>query len=251
MNRVNIQPTGISLVDEKWGGFYNSSSYLLIGPRKSGRSFLALQYAIECAKQKQVCLYFSSVRPKELMILAASMDIDLEHYMDENLIIIVKVAIPDNYIEYNSNDSYLAEFLRDINKIVEEFKPNKIVFDEITPLIGFNDPHVLRETYQGLIETIEDAGIISLFVLREPASEPAKVIVDVLISCSTGIIYLFKKENEGFPQGEIIIVPNIGHNEGKFTSQYKIEGAKGFILEVPDNVFSDSITNPRLISEQI
>ena len=71
MNRVNIQPTGISLIDEKWGGFYKNSSYLLIGPRKSGRSLMALQYAIECAKQKQVCLYFSSVRPKELMILSA------------------------------------------------------------------------------------------------------------------------------------------------------------------------------------
>lgn len=246
MNRVNILSSGIPLVDDKWGGFYNNSSYLLIGPRKSGRSLLALQYAVECAKQKQVCLYFSSVRPKDLMILAASMDIDLEHYMNKNLIIVVKVAFPEDYIEFNSYDSYLAEFLGDINKIVEEFKPNKIVFDEITPLIGFRDPQVLRDTYQGLIETIEDAGITSLFIVREPASDPAKSIVNVLVACSTGIIYLSKDDDEGVPKGEITIIPNIGHNEGKFSSQYKIEGTKGFVLNLPD-----SKADSKLISELI
>jgi len=251
MNRVNIQPTGIPLVDEKWGGFYKNSSYLLIGPRKSGRSLLSLQYAIECAKQNQVCLYFTSVRPKELMILAASLDIDLEEYMNKNLIIVVKVAFPEEFIEYNSYDTYLAEFLSDIIKIVDEFKPAKIVFDEITPLVGFKDTQMLRDTYQGLIEIIEDAGITSLFVVREPVSETAKAIVNVLVSCSTGILYLAKQENEGFPQGKITILPNIGHNEGKFTSEYKIEGAKGFVLGTQSNISPDSIADSRLIIEPI
>jgi len=251
MNRVNIQPTGIPLVDEKWGGFYKNSSYLLIGPRKSGRSLLALQYAVECAKQKQVCLYFSSVRPKELMILAASMDIDLEYFMNKNLIIVVKVAFPEDYSVYNSYDSYLAEFLNDILKIVGEFKPDKIVFDEITPLIGFNDTLILRETYQGLIESIEDSGITSLFIVREPASELTTNIVNVLISCSTGIIYLSKHENEGSPQGEITIIPNVGHTEGKFSSQYKIDGAKGLVLDIQGIITSEHDADSKLISEPI
>lgn len=251
MNRLNIQPSGIPLIDEKWGGVYNNSSYLLIGPRKSGRSLLALQYAIECAKQKQVCLYFSSVRPKDLMILAASLDIDLEYYMGKNLIIVVKVAFPEATNEYTSNDSYLAEFLGDIVKIVEEFKPKRIVFDEITSLIGFNDTQFLRDTYQKLIETIEDDGITSLFIVREPASDSSEAIVSVLVSCSTGVIYLSKMENEGFPQGEITIIPNIGHNEGKFTALYKVEGREGLVLEFPGNVSSETKTDSKIFSEPI
>jgi len=190
MNRVNIQPSGIPLVDEKWGGFYNNSSYILIGPRKSGRSLLALQYAIECAKQNQVCLYFSSVRPKEIMILAASLGIDLEYYMDKKLIILVKVALPEENNNYPPNDSYLAEYLNDIVKILKEFKPKKIVFDEITPLIGLNDIHLLNNTFQELIETIEDSGITSLFVVREPGSDSARGIINIIVSSLTGTIQL-------------------------------------------------------------
>ena len=250
MDRINIKPSGITLVDEKWGGMYNNSSYLMIGPRKSGRSLMALQFAIESAKQKQVCLFFSSARPMELMILAASANIDLEYYMSKNLIIVVKVASPEGYVENLSNDIFRADFLADIIRIVEENKPNKIVFDELTPLIGFNDPKVLRKTYGAILEAIEDSGVTSLFIIGEPDSEKAKLLVDVLVSYSTGIIYLSKSENEGFPQGEMTIVPYVGHNEGRFSAQY-MAGGPSRIIDNHDNPTIEEISDSDVIAESI
>ena len=46
------------------------------------------------------------------------------------------------------------------------------------------------------IESIEDYGVTSLFVLGDPITSAAKKIVDVLALHSTGIIYLQKKGNE-------------------------------------------------------
>ncbi len=81
MNKIHILPTGISLVDKAWGGFYLGASYCLIGPHKSGKSMLGLHFARECARQKQVCLYFTTRKPKDLLIQAATIDFDIQAFI--------------------------------------------------------------------------------------------------------------------------------------------------------------------------
>ena len=168
--KIQLINSGISLVDEAWGGFYRGGTYLLVGPRKSGRTLLGLQYALECARQKEICLYFTSMRPKDLMIQAASIDFDLQHYMNQNLIIVVRVAPPSNLYDVGNPDDFLVEYLNDIVTVVDQYQPNKIVFDELTPFIGFNNINLLQDVFVQTTEAIEESGITSLFVLGEPAT---------------------------------------------------------------------------------
>ncbi|MBK7867126.1 MAG: hypothetical protein IPJ75_09120 [Ignavibacteriales bacterium] len=51
--KINLINTGISIVDESWGGFYRGGTYVLIGPRKSGRTTIGLQYAMAGIQQKR------------------------------------------------------------------------------------------------------------------------------------------------------------------------------------------------------
>ncbi|NLT51582.1 MAG: hypothetical protein GXX85_11770, partial [Ignavibacteria bacterium] len=44
---VKLINSGFRFIDIKWGGIYTGGSYLLIGPKKSGRTLLALQIAAE------------------------------------------------------------------------------------------------------------------------------------------------------------------------------------------------------------
>jgi len=231
--KIQILPSGISLVDNAWGGFYRGGSYLLIGPRKSGRTLIGLQYAMECASQKEACLYFTSMRPKDLMIQAASIDFDLQHYMNQNLIIVVRVAPPSDLYEVGNPDEFLVEYLKDIVTVVEQYQPNKIVFDELTPFIGFNNINLLQEVFVNTIEAIEDNGISSLFIVGDPATPLANSIVDTLAAYSTGIIYLQKSEEEinKTHRGVMTITPNIGHTEGQFSADYFIEPYKGVTVE--------------------
>ncbi len=231
--KIQLLPSGISLVDNAWGGFYRGGSYLLIGPRKSGRTLIGLQFAMECASQKEVCLYFTSMRPKDLMIQAASIDFDLQHYMNQNLIIVVRVAPPSDLYEVGNPDDFLVEYMKDIVTVVEQYQPNKIVFDELTPFIGFNNINLLQDVFVSTIEAIEDNGISSLFILGDPATPLANSIVDALAAYSTGIIYLQKGEDEinKAHGGVMTITPNIGHTEGQFTADYFIEPYKGVTVE--------------------
>ena len=93
---ISLIKSGFNLIDKEWGGIYRGGSYLLIGPRKSGRTLLGLQFAIESAKANEVCLYFTNMRPKDLMIQAASINFDIQNYMNQNKIIVVRVAPPND-----------------------------------------------------------------------------------------------------------------------------------------------------------
>jgi circadian clock protein KaiC len=241
---IPLMHSGIELVDQAWGGFYKGGTYLLFGPRKSGRTLLGLQYAMQTAKQKEICLYFTTMRPKDLMIHAASIDFDLQSYMNQNLIIVVRVASPTDINELRNPDEYLIEYFKDIVTVVNQFMPNRIIFDELTPYLGFTNLDLLKNAFLQTLETIEEKDIISLFILGEPATPGAQAIVDSLAQQVTGTIYLQKKisQTEGkFQGGNITITPNIGHTEGQFSSNYYIEPNKGIVVDfrksgLPQNI---------------
>ncbi len=224
--KIQLVSSGISIVDNAWGGFYRGGTYLLIGPRKSGRTLLGLQFAKECIKQKEVCLYFTSMRPKDLMIQAASIDFDLQYYMNQNQVIVVRVAPPSDMQEVENTDEFLVEYLRDIVTVVEQYQPNKMIFDELTPFINFVNLTLLQDVFIETTEAIENDGVTSLFILGDPATPAANSIADTLALNSTGILYL-SKEEEGTSGGKITITPNIGHTQGKFSAAYRLEPDKG------------------------
>jgi KaiC/GvpD/RAD55 family RecA-like ATPase len=225
--KIQLVSSGISIVDDAWGGFYRGGTYLLIGPRKSGRTLLGLQFAKECIKQKEVCLYFTSMRPKDLMIQAASINFDLQQYMNQNQVIVVRVAPPSDLQEVENTDEFLVEYLRDIVTVVEQYQPNKMVFDELTPFINFLNLTLLQDVFIETTEAIENESVTSLFILGDPATPAANSIADTLALNSTGILYLHKEENEEISGGKITITPNIGHTQGKFSAQYQLEPSIG------------------------
>lgn len=227
--KINLVNTGISIVDASWGGFYRGGTYVLIGPRKSGRTTLGLQYAMAGIQQKEVCLYFTSMRPKDLMILAASVDFDLQTHMDNGELIVVKVTPPLDVYESGNPDTYLVEYLNDIVNVVEQYQPSRLVFDELTYFVGFENISLLQQAFLRMIESIEDKNVTSLYILGEPATPFAQNIVDNIVQYTTAIIYLQK--GDGSRQGgKATITPNIGHTEGQFTTDFTFEPYKGVVF---------------------
>ena len=217
--KIQVIPSGIPLVDLTWGGFYRGGTYFLFGPKKSGRKILALQVVKQTVKEKEKCLYFTSVRPKDLMINAAAINFDLQECMQQNSVIVVRVTPPKNLDVAKDPDVYLAEYLRDIQNVVNQYNPDRIIFDELTPFIGFKDSTVLSDSFSESIEPIEDKGITSLFILGEPATPAAQKLINTLLNLSTGYISLQ-------------IFPNVGHIEGKFSADYFIESHDGIKVEI-------------------
>ncbi len=246
---IRLHKSGFNLIDKKWGGVYEGGSYLVIGARKSGRTLLGLQFAKASAEEGEVCVYFTNMRPKDLMIQAASLNFDIQKYMDKNLIIVVRVASPEEIYSSNVNDELLIEYLNDIISVSKQYNPQRIVFDELTPYVGFRDLATLKKSFLHLLEEIENRDITSLFVIAEPATRRANEIVDLVVSLVTGVVYLKKdarKIDKKFYGGTVIITPNIGHTEGQFSEQYKILPYKGVVVNLgEENEINLSVTDVR------
>ncbi len=230
--KIQLIPSGISFIDEAWSGLYRGGTYLLVGPRKSGKTLIGLQFAKECVNQQEICLYFTGMKPKDLMINASSIDFDIQHFMNMNQVILIRVNLPVETIP--DPDKYLEGYLQDIVSVVEQYQPSKIVFDELTPFVGYKDIKKLKEIFLQTSEAIEDFGITSLFVLGEPVSDDAKNIIDLLIESTTGLIHLKKKQDSEdiLLSGKTTIVPNVGHIEGQFKADYHVEPHLGIVTNL-------------------
>jgi circadian clock protein KaiC len=236
-NGVKLIKSGFSLIDRKWGGIYKGGGYLIVGPRKSGRTLLSLKFAIETLKQAERCLFFTTMRPKDLMIQAASLNFDLQKYMNSNSIIVVRVSPPNDVYDAYDPDQYMTDYINDIITVANQYEPDRLIFDELTPYIGFKRLDLLEDVFTNMLETIENKNITSFFVVGEPATEKSKTIVSILSDNVTGTIYLEKsekKKDNKFNSGIVVLSPNVGHTEGQFTSEYWIEPQKGIVIEGDD-----------------
>ncbi len=236
-NGVKLIKSGFSLIDRKWGGIYKGGGYLIVGPRKSGRTLLSLKFAIETLKQAERCLFFTTMRPKDLMIQAASLNFDLQKYMNSNSIIVVRVSPPNDVYDAYDPDQYMTDYINDIITVSNQYEPDRLIFDELTPYIGFKRLDLLEDVFTNMLETIENKNITSFFVVGEPATEKSKTIVSILSDNVTGTIYLEKsdkKKEDKYNSGIVVLSPNVGHTEGQFTSEYWIEPQKGVVIEGDD-----------------
>ena len=246
ISAIKLKKSGFNLIDNKWGGLYEGGSYLIIGARKSGRTLLALQAAIASAEEGETCLFFTNMRPKDLMIQAASLNFDIQAYMDQNLIIVVRVASPEEVYSHGISDEYLAEYLNDILTVAAQYNPQRIIFDELTHYIGFKNLNTLRSVFVHILESIEDRDITSIFIVSEPATKRTNEIVEIIANNVTGVIYLkkgVKKISGKFYGGTVVITPNIGHTEGQFSETYKIEPYKGVVVDLAE-------TPPRVVEAE-
>lgn len=231
-NAIKLLSSGFSMIDKHWGGVYRGGSYVVVGQRKSGRTLLGLQFALESAKSSEVCLYFTNMRPKDLMIQAASLNFDIQSYMNKNLIVVVRVAPPSEISDIHNHDEFLTEYLNDISTVVAQYNPGRIIFDELTPYIGFRNLELLRDVFLHTLENIEDRDVTSLFVIGEPATERASALVETITQVVTGVIYLRKAADEKDQNkvGNVTIRPNVGHTQGAFTEPYYIKPDKGITI---------------------
>jgi len=191
------------------------------------------------------------MRPKDLMIQAASINFDIQSYMNQNLIIVVRVAPPTDIYQMANPDEFLIEYLNDIVTVVNQYNPSRIIFDELTPYVGFNNIDLLREVFLHTLETIEERDISSLFLIGEPATPTAQDIINTISQYATGVIYLKKelKRDKGMqPGGTVVITPNVGHTEGQFSDRYVIMPYKGVVVEESEAKFSkdNEIITPEL-----
>ena len=241
-NKLQLISSGISLIDEGWGGLYKGSNYLLIGGHKSGKTNFGLRFVLEGAAQNERCIYFTSKTQKELTDLIKCMNIDKRNLFDSHLITIVRIIPPNRDIPYRTPDQDLVDYFDDIIRTIDEFFPSRIVFDEITSFLGFKDVTLLELILDKFKLNLENHNITSIIISAEPVTDAMSALLQHLADVSNGLIYLDKEINDLY--GTISLLPYIEHNSGELKSNYVFDRERG--LEIDLSVLNNTNSKRRV-----
>ncbi len=151
-----IIPTGISRLDSMLGnkGFYKGSSVLVTGAAGNGKSSLASIFADNTCKNGNKCLYFAfEESPKQIIRNMRSIGIDLKPWIDKGL------------LKFHSTRPTLyglETHLVTINKQVNDFKPDVVIFDPISNLITVGTRDEVKSMLTRLIDFLKNQEITTL-----------------------------------------------------------------------------------------
>jgi len=151
--------TGIPSLDKLfWGGhagYTRGSTVLASGTAGTGKTSLAFAFALETCKRGDRCIFYSYEESEgQLIQNMSSIGINLKPWLKKGLLKIVSIR---------PSFSGLEMHLLDLYKLVDSFKPQSVVIDPLTSLIGEGDEREIRSMITRMIDLLKSRGITSFF----------------------------------------------------------------------------------------
>jgi len=148
--------TGIERLDTMLGGngFYKGSSVLVTGSAGTGKSSVSATFAENICKNGEKCLIFAfEESPKQIIRNMRSIGVDLQPWINEGLLKF-HATRPTLY--------GLETHLVTIYKLVNEFKPDVVIFDPISNLITVGSPDEVKSMLIRIIDFLKNMQITTL-----------------------------------------------------------------------------------------
>ncbi len=250
IQKASLHPSGFSFIDEKFGGLAGGSFYLLLGNENSGKSSFALQILDNWLSKAETCLYFTNTYPQDIIDHADYLGIDLSGYVDRNQLIFVFVDKPKLPLN-KKQDEYLIEYFRDLLTIVNQYKTDRLIFDELTDYLNFEDTEKSSRVLEDYFTLLEKNKLTSLFLI-DPMSEFHNVELNKFLRLrSKGIFHLYGSEHltdNGVFGGKIEFdIPGTA-NFRELNAYYTVEKEKGFKIFGENEFLYDSSSGQKTTS---
>jgi len=151
--------TGIPSLDKLFfgghAGYTKGSTVLASGTAGTGKTSLAFAFALDTCKRGGRCIFYSYEESEgQLVQNMGSIGINLKPWLKKGLLKIVSVR---------PSFSGLEVHLLDLYKLVDSFKPQTVVIDPLTSLIGEGDERDIRSMITRMIDLLKSRGITSFF----------------------------------------------------------------------------------------
>ncbi len=149
--------TGIPSLDKMFqgGGFTRGSTILVSGTAGTGKTSLAAAFAIERCKCGERCLFLSYEESAgQLIQNLSSIGLDLASWVKKGLLLIVATRPSFFGLEMH---------LLDLYKFISDFKPQAVVIDPLTSLIGEGSQQEIQSMVTRMIDLLKSQGITGFF----------------------------------------------------------------------------------------
>ena len=185
--------TGIPSLDEMFrgGGYTLGSTVLASGTAGTGKTSLAAAFAVESCKRGERCLFLSyEESPGQLIQNLSSIGFQLEPLMKKGLLKIVSTRPSFFGLEMH---------LLELYKTLADFKPQSVIIDPLTSLIGLGNHLEIQSMLTRLIDVLKSKGITGFFtsLVSSNAQNDTSGEIGVSSLIDTWIVVRELEEGEG------------------------------------------------------
>jgi circadian clock protein KaiC len=185
--------TGIPSLDKmfKGAGFTRGSTVLVSGTAGTGKTSLAAAFAVESCKRGERCLFLSYEESSgQLIQNMSSIGFRFRPLVKKGLLKIISTRPSFFGLEMH---------LLEVYKTIAEFKPQAVVIDPLTSLIGQGNQFELQSMLTRMIDLLKSRGITGFFtsLVASTAQNDTSGEIGVSSLIDTWIVVRELEENEG------------------------------------------------------
>ena len=185
--------TGIPSLDEMFrgGGYTLGSTVLASGTAGTGKTSLAAAFAVESCKRGERCLFLSyEESPGQLIQNLSSIGFQLEPLTKKGLLKIVSTRPSFFGLEMH---------LLELYKTIADFKPQSVIIDPLTSLIGQGNRLEIQSMLTRLIDVLKSKGITGFFTSLVSSNDKNDTSGEIGVSSliDTWIVVRELEEGEG------------------------------------------------------
>ena len=186
-------PTGIPSLNDLFqgGGYTKGSTVLVSGTAGTGKTSLAVAFAVETCRRGERCLMLSyEESPGQLIQNLSSIGFDLAPLVKSGLLLIVSTRPSFFGLEMH---------LLDLSRMLTEFKPQAVIIDPLTSLIGQGNQLEIQSMLTRMIDALKSQGITGLFTSLVSSTEQNDTSGEIGVSSliDTWIVVRELEESEG------------------------------------------------------
>ncbi|HEY5039248.1 MAG TPA: circadian clock protein KaiC, partial [bacterium] len=185
--------TGIPSLDKMFrgAGYTRGSTVLVSGTAGTGKTSLAAAFAVERCRRGERCLFLSYEESSgQLIQNMSSIDFQFEPLVKKGLLKIVSTRPSFFGLEMH---------LLEVYKIIADFKPQSVIIDPLTSLIGQGNQLEVQSMLTRMIDVLKSKGITGFFtsLVSSTAQNDTSGEIGVSSLIDTWIVVRELEENEG------------------------------------------------------
>ena len=192
---VDLVESGINIIDDKIGGFYNSSAYLVSGNTGTGKSIVGLQFLMKGISLLQNGLLLTDEKPKEIIQQAESLGFDVRNALINGNLIILE--LDEKYSFFINNLDDLKSAYEELDNYIVENNIKRVVVDGFKSVfVPGNDMQLTKDFLPFFFDRLSAGGITSIItadITNSQYSDEAKMLLEKLAS---GIIHLHQIQSQ-------------------------------------------------------
>lgn len=215
----NRLSTGNTTLDEMTGGgMFRDSVFLVSGPTGGGKTLMAGTFtAAGCNAGERVLMLAYEESQPQLLRNAESWGLGFQHWEANGLLRVVC-----QYPEAMGLEDHLLNIQREI----EDFKPNRLVIDSVSAMERVAPVRFFREFVIGLTSYAKEKELCSLFTSTSPRLSGGDSITEAHISTITDAIILLRYvEIDGVLRRGITVIKMRGSQHAKGIREFTIDGS--------------------------